>query len=160
MLYSKSAKYAIQTMIFLAELDGNKPIMVSKIAEAYKIPPHFLAKIAQILVKNKLLKAVRGRNGGICLARPANKIFIYQIIEAINGPEASDIRCVIGLDLCSDKQPCPLHKQWWEIKDSIESMLENENLSNLTKKISEKREKMKNKKKSLLQEINITTGLL
>ncbi len=160
MLYSKSAKYAIQTMIFLAEKNRNKPIMISKIADDYEIPPHFLAKIAQTLVKNELLVAVRGRNGGVCLARPANKIFIYQIIEAINGPEASDIRCVIGLDLCSDKQPCPLHKQWWEIKDSIETMVENESLSDLTTKILEKREKMKNVKKSPFQEMTLKKELL
>lgn len=153
MLYSKSAKYAIQTMIFLAEKNQKKPIMVSSIAEAYQIPPHFLSKIAQILVKNNLLEAVRGRNGGVRLAKPAKNIFIYQIIEAINGPEASDISCVIGLDLCSDKQPCPLHTQWWNIKDSIDSMLENENLADLTGNLFEKKKKLGNPDKLFLNKL-------
>ena len=51
MLYTKSAEYAIQAMIYLAEKNSKDPIMVSEAAAAYEIPRQFLAKIAQILVK-------------------------------------------------------------------------------------------------------------
>ena len=44
-LYSKSAEYAIQAMIYLSEHSSDKPIMVSKIAVVYNIPYQFLAKI-------------------------------------------------------------------------------------------------------------------
>ena len=47
MLYTKSAEYAIQAMIYLAEKNSKDPIMVSEVAEAYEIPRQFLAKIAQ-----------------------------------------------------------------------------------------------------------------
>ena len=42
MLYSKSAEYAIQAMLYLAENEGKGLEMVSSIAEAYNIPKHFL----------------------------------------------------------------------------------------------------------------------
>ena len=38
MLYSKSAEYAIQAMIYLAEHKPEKPVMIRKIAEDYNIP--------------------------------------------------------------------------------------------------------------------------
>ena len=41
MLYSKSAEYAIQAMIYLAEHKPEKPVMIRKIAEDYNIPYQF-----------------------------------------------------------------------------------------------------------------------
>ncbi len=58
MLYTKSAEYAIQALIYLAEKNSNDPIMVSEVAEAYDIPRQFLAKIAQTLVKHHLFREV------------------------------------------------------------------------------------------------------
>jgi len=50
MLYSKSAEYAIQAMVYLAEAKSEKPVMTAKIAKDYNIPYQFLAKIVQTLV--------------------------------------------------------------------------------------------------------------
>lgn len=143
MLYSKSAEYAIQAMIYLAEKNSPNPVMIEEIATAYGIPRHFLAKIAQSLVKNKLLVAIRGRNGGVRLGRPANKIYLKSVVEAIDGPSSTEDRCVIGLDYCSDKQPCPLHHNWSIIKEQIDAMLESEDLSDLAHRVIAKRKAMK-----------------
>ncbi len=83
MLYTKSAEYAIQALIYLAEKKSVDPVMVSQVAEAYDIPRQFLAKIAQTLVKHRLLVAVRGRNGGVKLARSAKDIYIHQIVHTL-----------------------------------------------------------------------------
>ena len=112
MLYTKSAEYAIQAMIYLAEKNTDDPTMVSEIAEAYEIPRQFLAKIAQTLVKHHLLDAIRGRNGGVKLARPAKEIYIHQIVYAIDGAPPEHEQCVIGINECSDVAPCPFHPKW------------------------------------------------
>ena len=52
-IYSKSAEYAIQAMIYLTENVSDKPTMIHKIAKEYNIPYHFLAKIMQTLVKHQ-----------------------------------------------------------------------------------------------------------
>ncbi|MBT4055458.1 MAG: Rrf2 family transcriptional regulator, partial [Candidatus Marinimicrobia bacterium] len=54
MFYSKSAKYAIQTMIYLAVKNQQGLIMVSEIAGAYQIPQSFLSKITRTLRKHNL----------------------------------------------------------------------------------------------------------
>ncbi|MBC8216425.1 MAG: Rrf2 family transcriptional regulator [Candidatus Marinimicrobia bacterium] len=143
MLYSKSAEYAIQAMIYLAEKNSPKPTMVSEIAEAYAIPQQFLAKIAQILSKHQLLIAIRGRNGGVRLGRPANEIFLDQIVYVVDGPQQPEARCVIGLDKCSDEAPCPLHHKWKVIREDIRDMLVAENLETLAKRVIDKRKLMK-----------------
>ncbi|MFH1852232.1 MAG: Rrf2 family transcriptional regulator [Candidatus Neomarinimicrobiota bacterium] len=139
MLYSKSAEYAIQAMIYLAEKNSPSPVMISEIAKAYKIPQQFLAKIAQILVRHRLLIAVRGRNGGVNLGRSAADIYIHQVVQAVDGPPPEHEQCAIGLDYCSDEQPCPLHDKWSVIREQIKEMLESENLEHLAKQVIEKR---------------------
>ncbi|NOZ75059.1 MAG: Rrf2 family transcriptional regulator [FCB group bacterium] len=142
MLYSKSAEYAIQAMIYLAEENSPDPIMISRIAKAYNIPQQFLAKISQTLVKHRLLIAVRGRNGGVKLARPANEIYLNQIVHAVDGPPPEKEQCVIGLDYCSDSVPCPLHHKWKVIREDIREMLGAEDLAHLAKRVINKREQM------------------
>ncbi len=139
MLYTKSAEYAIQAMIYLAEKNSPKPVMISEIAAAYEIPQQFLAKIAQILVRHRLLIAIRGRNGGVKLGRSPKDIYIHQVVEAVDGPPPEQEQCIIGLDYCSDEQPCPLHNKWSVIREQIKEMLEAENLEHLAKRVIEKR---------------------
>ncbi|MBT3478784.1 MAG: Rrf2 family transcriptional regulator [Candidatus Marinimicrobia bacterium] len=142
MLYSKSAEYAIQAMIYLTEKKSDKPTMISKIAESYGIPYQFLAKIVQTLVKHRLVKATRGRNGGVNLGRPANEIYLSEIVQAIDGLPPEKEQCVIGLNLCSDETPCPLHDQWKPIRGKIRHMLASEPLDDLANRVIEKRKLM------------------
>ena len=142
MLYTKSAEYAIQAMIYLAEKNSTNPTMVSEIAEAYDIPRQFLAKIAQTLVKHKLLDAIRGRNGGVKLSRSAKEIYIHQIVYAIDGAPPEHEQCVIGINECSDVAPCPFHHKWKIIREDIREMLMSENLHVLAKRVIEKRNEM------------------
>lgn len=142
MLYSKSAEYAIQAMIYLAEKNSPDPIMISEIAKAYNIPQQFLAKIAQTLVKQQMLIAIRGRNGGVKLAKDPKQIFLDKIVYAIDGPPPEQEQCVIGIDDCSDLAPCPLHHRWKVIRVDIREMLVSENLEDLAKRVIEKRYEM------------------
>jgi len=143
MLYSKSAEYAIQAMIYLAEKKSEKPVMIHVIAKEYGIPSQFLSKIMQTLVKQKLIKATRGRNGGINLAKPATEIYLNDIVYAVDGLPPDKEQCVVGLDLCSDDTPCPLHEQWKPIRHQLRHMLESESLDHLAKRVIEKRNLMK-----------------
>jgi len=131
MFYSKSAKYAIQTMIYLAVKDQQGLIMVSEIANAYKIPQFFLSKITRTLRKHNLILSTRGRNGGLKLAKSKNDIFINDILLAIDGPESIVPKCGFGYDSCSDESPCPFHHRWRDVITPVHSLMETETLGNL-----------------------------
>ncbi len=139
MIYSKSSEYAIQAMIYLAEHQDEDKVMVSKIAEEYNIPVHFLAKLIQTLVKHHLVKSFRGRSGGLKLNKPARDIRIIDIVYAIDGPPPEKEMCVIGLDECNDSVPCPLHNNWKVIKENIRVLLGHENLQHLAEEVIRKR---------------------
>jgi len=131
MFYSKSAKYAIQSMIFLA-VKGDKGLtMVSEIADAYKIPQSFLSKITRTLRKHHLIESTRGRNGGIRLAKSADDIFINDILFAIDGPESIVPKCGFGYDSCTIEYPCPFHHRWCDVITQVHELMESETLANL-----------------------------
>jgi DNA-binding IscR family transcriptional regulator len=50
--------------------------------------------------------------------------------------------CVIGLDLCTDKVPCPLHDRYKPIRKQLRELLAEESLDDLSKKVIQKRKKM------------------
>ncbi len=142
MLYSKSAEYAIQALIYLAEKKSDKPTMISEIAKGYNIPYQFLAKIMQTLVKQRLIVATRGRKGGVNLAKDSKEIYLNQIVYAVDGPPPETDQCVVGLDKCNDDIPCPLHDQWTPIRKQIREMLASEPLDDLAERVLIKRKKM------------------
>jgi len=141
-IYSKSAEYAIQAMLYLAENEGKGLAMVSSTAEAYNIPKHFLAKLVQTLTRSHLIKSYRGRNGGIKLARSAAKITLLQVVNAIEGPPSEEEMCVIGLDVCSEEVACPLHNQWQHIRNLVQDTLNNQTLAELAEGMRQKRQEL------------------
>jgi Rrf2 family iron-sulfur cluster assembly transcriptional regulator len=130
-MFSKSCEYGIHAALYIAQhRSENKNIGLKEVAIDQKIPIHFLSKVLQILVKNKILKSTRGINGGFSLSRKANEINLIDIIKAIDGMDIFD-KCVIGLKDCSKDNPCAVHEQYIGIKESFMNILTSINLQSL-----------------------------
>lgn len=65
--------YAYRVLIHLA-VSPKVQCTVNEIAEAYDISAHHLTKIVNTLAKAGFITAIRGRNGGVRLARPPESI--------------------------------------------------------------------------------------
>ena len=72
MRLSLHADYALRTLMYLAVHDGHRSI--GEIAQAYGISKNHLMKVAQRLVAEGFLVAMRGRSGGLQLARAPDRI--------------------------------------------------------------------------------------
>ena len=69
------------------ELVGrDKATIAGEIAEKYELAPAYASKAMTQLAKVRVLQSNRGSMGGFRLARPANKITLLEIFEAVNGP--------------------------------------------------------------------------
>lgn len=107
------------------------------IAGALNIPAPFLSKILQILTDKKLLKSAKGRGGGFELAKSPDRISLMQIKVAIDG--MSDLeRCALGIKNCSDKNPCPFHDSYGQIRRAIHSYLKETTLADLASAMRQK----------------------
>lgn len=67
--------------MFLAAKDGHHSI--AEIARAYSISKNHLMKVAQRLAAEGLIESVRGRSGGLKLARPANALNVGAIVRTM-----------------------------------------------------------------------------
>lgn len=80
MRLTKQTNYAIRMLMYCAANDGELS-RVSDIARAYGVSELFLFKIIQPLVHSGLMKTVRGRNGGVRLAKPAHDISVFDVVQ-------------------------------------------------------------------------------
>ena len=72
--------YALRVMVFLTQ-HPDRLCSISEIARAYGISQNHLMKVAHALVKAGFVASVRGRNGGLRLARPAQEISVGALVR-------------------------------------------------------------------------------
>ncbi len=94
MKISRSTGYALLAVGYIAKHQEQKIILSQSISKKYDIPLEYLLKILQQLVKTNVLRSKRGPRGGFSLARPAKKITLLNIIEAVDGPMISQLNLV------------------------------------------------------------------
>ena len=119
-MLSQTAEYALRAVLYLAEHGGAepKPTRVDEIAGNLGIPANYLSKTLQTLVKERVLRSVRGPHGGFCLAVAPEKITLFQVVAPYGDLDA-DRRCLLGRPECSDRNPCPAHHAWKQTSDQL-----------------------------------------
>jgi len=75
--------YALRALVALAARQAPGPVRIAVIAKQQKVPARTLEQLFHRLKRKGLLKAERGPKGGYRLARPAEKISIHEVVEAI-----------------------------------------------------------------------------
>lgn len=112
---SRHADYALRIVLDLALRPSSR---IGDIAQRRAAPSAFLAKIVRSLVRAGLLQSFRGRRGGVALARPASRISVLQVIEAVDGPLALN-RCVPRGGGCPLSRSCPAHPLWMKLQKIV-----------------------------------------
>ena len=80
MRLTRQTNYAIRILMYSAANPGDLS-RIADIAKAYSVSELFLFKILQPLTRANLVETVRGRNGGIRLARPASEITLLDVVK-------------------------------------------------------------------------------
>ena len=84
MRLTQFSNFAIRLLMYAA-LKGNAPSAVPEIAKAYGISYDHLKKAAGELCRRGYLEVVRGRNGGVRLAKDPGEIRIGEVIRQTEG---------------------------------------------------------------------------
>ena len=135
-MLSKSSKYAIRAVLYLSlHSNENKKYSPKNIASAINIPAPFLAKTLQILTRAGIISSTKGRYGGFYLTKEDRLNNLITIVESIDGLEKIN-SCLLGLPVCSDKNPCPIHNKVSPFKKQLENELTNKTIFELTKELS------------------------
>jgi Rrf2 family nitric oxide-sensitive transcriptional repressor len=81
MRLTKSTSHAIRILIDCARAEG-RLVKVAELSARLEITQQNVFKIVHLLARAQLIEAVRGRNGGVQLARPAGAIRIGDVVRA------------------------------------------------------------------------------
>jgi Rrf2 family protein len=81
----ESTEWVLHATAALAQLDAGSSASAAQLAEHYDVPPAYLAKQLQSLVRAGVLMATTGPRGGFRLARPAADVTLLDVVEAVDG---------------------------------------------------------------------------
>src|SRR5689334_25111014 len=84
----QKTRYALRSLVCLAEAQGGAPVQLSRIAETQRVPAKYLELIMLDLRKAGLVKSARGPKGGYRLARPPEQISFGEVVRSMEGPIA------------------------------------------------------------------------
>ncbi len=121
-MFSNSTKYAIRTIEYLLLNQDQDKLSVIKLATELDIPQPYLSKIMQQLSKGNIISSTKGRGGGFYLSNENLKRPLIDIVICIEGYNVFD-KCVLGLNKCSDENPCMLHAHFKIFKNSLEKSI-------------------------------------
>ena len=85
MLISTKGRYAMRFMIDLALRGPEEKVSLREIAEFEGISLKYLEQLVRPLTQAGLIKGMRGKNGGYCLAKPTSEIKAGDVLRAVEG---------------------------------------------------------------------------
>lgn len=81
-LVSRKGVLAIAAVIDVAINARARPVSAKALAARHRLPPRHLEPVLQALVRDGILKGIRGPHGGYALARERNRITADDILRA------------------------------------------------------------------------------
>jgi Rrf2 family protein len=135
-MLSKTCKIAIKAVIYLcSKFESGENAGIKEVAEFIDASEHTVGKILQTLVKQNVIKSLKGPTGGFYISKEQQGKPIIRIVEAIDGKETFT-SCGLGLSKCSSAHPCPIHYDYKDARDSMERVFREKKVNDLCKPVS------------------------
>lgn len=116
-LITRDTDYALRAVCFMAK-NKDKVVCADEMVKKLKIPKAFLRKLLQILGKNRMLKSHKGQGGGFLLSKPAQRIYLLDLIRIFQGPLKLN-ECFFKKLACPNKKTCALKKRIDKIEEYV-----------------------------------------
>ncbi len=85
MLMSEGVEWGLHCCLVLAWLDDRAPIATARLAQMFELPPEYLKKRLQPLVREGILESTPGVRGGYRLAKALEQITLMDVVAAVEG---------------------------------------------------------------------------
>lgn len=119
--------YGLRALIYLASLPAGQMTSISEVTDTYGVSRNHMVKIINHLSRAGYIAAVRGKNGGIRLGKPAGDIVIGQVVRALEPLQL--VNC--NSDFCHITSACRLKKALHEAVQSFLRELDQYTLADL-----------------------------
>jgi Rrf2 family protein len=126
-MLTRTSEMAIQVLVALALRGVDGPLSPKALAAPLGVSPTYLAKVTGALGKAGILRAMRGAQGGVLLARKPEEVTLLAIVEACQGR--------VLADYCEGEaeghQVCAFHRAMAELHAAVVSTLDRWTLADL-----------------------------
>ena len=128
MKVSKASAYALHALMYMVRHTTELPVVGSIIAKAEGIPPAYLAKVFQRLVKAGFVKSVKGRRKGYVFAVPPEEISLLEIFEAVEGKALFGDCFLRHCECGGTPENCYIYAQWVSSTRKMNGLLDDTDL--------------------------------
>jgi Rrf2 family protein len=139
-VFNKETEYALRGLVYiqLQNLGGRRPGII-EISQEIDAPQFYTAKILQRLVRDGFVESQKGKGGGFYFDVKKPDLSLSELILALEGGKA--IRgCAFGLKQCDGDNPCPLHGKYAPIREALNTLITEETIQSLARKIYTEKE--------------------
>lgn len=143
MKISAQEEYGLRCLVQLASLEENESLTLPQIAEREGISQANAGKLMWLLNKEGFVSATRGTKGGYTLSRPAEEIYLNEVIKILDADEiAGHCEGYSGVkDSCVHKGDCGIRPVIVGLHEIVQNALSNITLAQLVgteKKVDER----------------------
>ncbi len=125
--------YTLRVLMYLA-LDRTRLATIPEMAASYGISENHLMKVVHQLARAGVVESVRGKGGGVRLARAPDEIRLGEIVRASEG-NAPIVECMSGdPGACRITAPCRLKGILVNAFDALYDSLDEHTLADLVEK--------------------------
>ena len=121
--------YALRLLMYAAA-SGDRLITIEEACQTYNISRGHLMKVANLLTREGYLKAIRGRSGGLALAKVPKDIRLGDVVRATE-PDFALVECFATGNQCVITRCCALPDVLNEALDAFIQTLDRYTLDDL-----------------------------
>ena len=127
-MLAQKTRYALRSLLYLAEEGQGAPVQLARIAETQRIPPKYLELIMLDLKQAGLVRSTRGPRGGHVLARDPGDISFGEIVRVMEGPIAlvscASVNFYAPCGDCHDEETCAIRRAFAQLREQSAALLE------------------------------------
>jgi Rrf2 family protein len=131
MLLSKSFGYALRGVLYIAMPQNNTGrVQVDEIAGKLNIPKDYFGKMMKQMAAEVIINSTKGPYGGFAV----NEVTLGTNLMTVAGiTEGNDFfsSCVLQFKRCNATHPCPLHKDFEQVRQFLNGKLTNSTIADL-----------------------------
>lgn len=122
--------YSLRVLLYLAA-NGSDMATITELSDFYQISRNHLVKVVHKLSLKGYIHTMRGKHGGICLARPPEQISIGEVVKSTE-PDLNLLECFDKkTDHCVITSQCRLKGVLFRARDQFVSELERYTLADV-----------------------------
>ncbi len=134
MKFSSQEEYGLRCLLRIARDGGEKGLTIPEISQAERITNPNAAKLLRILRLGGFLESARGQSGGYSLSKPAEQIFISDVLNVLGGRLYDKEFCNSfsgEVSICTNSIDCSIRSLWQMVQNSVDDVLQKLTLKDL-----------------------------